>query len=861
MKNILSLILLLLIMTFNIQANEILLKEGSTISELVIKVSPDLVKNITTKDNIATIYFNKKFNINIKEYNKKVIQDIIKNNDSLTIKANSWASVFVAKEKDQLRIVIANTPKNAIPVNINTVSAVPVVDQTYKNEESEKMLDDLKLKFKKEDYDAVLQLSDKLIEKNPLDKYGEEALFYKALTYYELGKDSDKALFSASALFDEFTRKFPKSRLLGEAMLKSAETKEKLGFKNEAVFIYQEMTKNLKDEKYLNIAYTKVGQLYNELGQPDRALKYFTDYIQKTKPENSPIYAYVGTIYAQKNDFAKAEEFFSKYKPKKLEDVPAETLYWMAETYRHKNDLDNALKIFTLFYNKYQNHNLTDMAMYQAADILYRKDKKDIALGIWKDTKNRFPNKKGGILSAIRVAEETLDSNDPTFWSVYLKDAMANDIDINLAMKASTLLIKSMIKHKEFDAALKEISVFESKYPSTKEAKDLLSIKEDIYHNLIKNSFEKKEYNKTIQYIDKIISEFPKTKYLNEVISIKEEIDFDKIKNLYNSKKYSEALKQLEFYMASNKNLIHKDKWQTLWEDTLYNYTMGMKNDPVKFGLNARQFISLFPNSQKATELKELISKNIQKEFDEIIKSKDYYSIVVFYQKNKNELDQTSKKDYYTARVAIALYMIGEKDKAKNLINNTKHIDTEVELVKFMLGLNTTKFNINNYNETDFQKIIDELINKDPSKAFQLSLNYQRNKTLGVKNALDSFEKLDENTKSNSIKTLLTSLEKLPDNIKKSAFKIYYQAAERDFLSKNYNGAITHYQNYLKFAPKNDPNMQEALYFLGKSYIALNNKDLAIKYLTELTKQYPNSQYSNLAKTEIEDLKWKSLKR
>lgn len=859
--NVSILFAILILSSSIISAGEILIKESSNISEIIIKVPPELVKDYSYKGDTATITFSKKFNLNLKEYNQKVVKEITKNNNTLTIKANPWSSVFVAKEKDQLRIVIANNPKGNIPVNINTAGAIPVEDQTYKNEESEKLLSQIKQKIRENDYEAVIPLTDKLIEKNPLDKYGEEALFYQGVAYLELGKESDKALFSAASTFDEFTRKFPKSRLLPEAMLKSAETKEKLGFKNEAIFVYQEMIKNVKDERYLNIAYTKIGQLYNELGQSDRALKYFTDYLQKTKPENSPIYGYVGSIYAEKGDFTKAEEYFSKYKPRRLEDVVPETLYWMAATYEKKGDEDTALKLYTTFYNRYSDNKLTDMAMYKAGELLLKKEKKDLAIDILKDTKNKFSQKKGGILAAIKMAELTLPSQDPEYWSVYLKDAMSNDIDISASIKATKLYISSLINYKRYDEAIREIDKFEKKFPDTPESKELISTKEEIYFKLAKENFDKGSFDKAIYYADKILSEFPQTKHLKEIQSLKEDVAFSKIKLLYDNKKYAETIKQLETYLTQNKSLMNKDKWYKLWEDALYAYINTLKADPVKFGFNARQFITLFPNSNKVPELKSQITKNIQKEFDEIIKSNDHYSIVVFYQKNRQELDATDKKDFYIAKVAYALYMIGEKDKAAAMIKNTKVSNDETELVKFMLNITPNRFNINTLSEEQLKKIIDEISQTNVTKAYQLALSYKKNPSLSVKYAIDILEKMNESDRNRYIPDFIKLLEKQPDNTKKLGYKIYYKAAERSFISKDYKQAISYYQNYLKYAPKDDPNQAEALYFLGKSYINTGNNDLGVKFLNDLTKRFPNSQYTTLAKSEVEDIKWKTLRR
>ncbi|MGC9061805.1 tetratricopeptide repeat protein [Calditerrivibrio sp.] len=854
-------ILLLAFTSAMASSGTILIKESSNISEIILKIPPSYVEDYTYKGDTAIIKFNKKFNLNLKDFNKKVLKEITKNGNSLIVKANPWASIFVAKEQDQIRIVIANNPKGKIDINVNTTAAIPVEDQTYKNEESEKLLTELKNKFKNKDYETVITLADKLIEKNPLDKYGEEALFIQGLSYLELGKESDKALFSAASTLDEFTRKFPKSRLFPEAMLKSAETKEKLGFKNEAIYVYQEIIKNVKDEKYLNIAYTKIGELFNELGQPDKALKYFIDYLQKTKPENSPIYGYVGSIYAQKGDFEKASDFFSKYKPKKIDDVTPTTLYWMAVTYENKGDDDTALKLFTTFYNKYQDNSYTDMAMYKAGEILLKKGKNDIALDILKDAKNKFPQKKGGLLAAIKIAELTLSSKDPEFWSIFLNDAMKNNTDPNISMKATKLYIQSLLNSKRYKDGLAEIDKFINKFPDTTDSKSLLEKKEEILFNLAKEYVGKGDIAQASSYIDRLTTEFPKTKYLTEALKLKEEMEYSIIKSLYDNKKYAEALKTIEKYLTTNKNPLLKDRWYQLWEDTFFAYVNSLKSDPIKFGLNARQFITLFPNSNKVAELKDQIIKNLQKEFEAILKTNDYYSIIVFYQKNRNDLDRSDKREYYISKVAYALYMVGEKEKSAQLIKSIKLVNDETEFVRNMLNITPNRFNINNYNEDQFQKIISDLRKTNSLKAYHLSLDYNRNKPIGIKTAIDILENMDTEDKMVNIDNFLKNIEKQPDNIKKSAYRLYFKSAENGFISKNYQNAIKNYLNYLKYAPKDDPNHPEALYFLGKSYIAIGDNNLALKYLTDLTKRFPNNQYATLAKYEIEDIKWKRLKK
>jgi TolA-binding protein len=832
---------------------------------VLIKVPDNYIKDYKVNGNEAKIMFNKQFQINIGSYNKKVITEFIKKDNTITIKTNPWASMYIAKENGQLRIVIANTPKTPTSVNISTAPPVSVEDQTYRNPESEKILNIIKSKLREKDFAAIPPLTDQLIQKNPFDKYAEEALFYSGVSYMELGKEpgkeADKALFNASAVFDDFIKKFPGSRLLPEAMLKSAEIKEKLGFKNEAVFVYQEILKTIKDDKYTDIAYTKLGQLYDELGQTDKALTYFTDYLKKNKPDNSPIYGYVGAICAKKGDFAGAEYYFSKFKPKKIDEVPPEILFWMAEINRRKENLDTALTYYTTLYNKFPNYEKTDLAMYYAGTILITKDKKNLGIPLLKDTKLKFSDKKGGVLSAVKVAELTLNSNDADFWSIYLSDAINNIFDQKAALEASKLLIKAYMNEKKYNKALNLITSLEQRYPASSDIKEIMPVKEDIYYNMILNYISSNNLKEAEDLTNKFLSEFSGSKKLNDILSIQEEIKYLQAKNLSDTKKYQEALKSIESYLSGHKQLYHKDKWQSLWETTLYNYTMTLKNDPAKFNVSAKNFITLFPSSSLTPQLKDLLNKNIISEFYGYINKRDYYNIVSFYQKNRNLIDSHPKKDSLTAQVAYALFMLGDTKNAAAIVRSVKLISNETELIKMMTGITPNRFNINNYNDKDFQKIIADLSKIDTLKAFQQAIMYKKNLPLAIKTAADLLEQMDGRTRAPQLTKFVTYLDNLPDNLKKSAYRVYFLDGENNFLAKRYAAAARSYEKYLSYAPQNDPIRADALYFLGKSYMNIKNTDLGAKYLNELIQKYPSSQYTNLAKSELEDIKWKSMKK
>jgi len=106
----------------------------------------------------------------------------------------------------------------------------------------------------------------------------------------------------------------------------------------------------------------------------------------------------------------------------------------------------------------------------------------------------------------------------------------------------------------------------------------------------------------------------------------------------------------------------------------------------------------------------------------------------------------------------------------------------------------------------------------------------------------------------------VTYLGNLPDNIKKSVYRVYFLDGENNFLAKDTLLLPDPMKHIFPMPHRTIRTEQMPYIFLGKSYMNVKNTDLGAKYLNELIQKYPSSQYTNLAKSELEDIKWKSMK-
>ncbi len=144
------------------------------------------------------------------------------------------------------------------------------------------------------------------------------------------------------------------------------------------------------------------------------------------------------------------------------------------------------------------------------------------------------------------------------------------------------------------------------------------------------------------------------------------------------------------------------------------------------------------------------------------------------------------------------------------------------------------------YNSGDFEKAIE---------AYKVVLNsYPSSPYAGeaVKSMQFCLESLGRTEEANQIAD--TFIEGNPQlEVSK---ELSFNKAFKFSTNKNFSSAISEFENYLKKYPENDRNA-EALYYLEKSYIGINEPVKAEETMNEILKKFPKSEFAPLSLLEF----------
>lgn len=81
-----------------------------------------------------------------------------------------------------------------------------------------------------------------------------------------------------------------------------------------------------------------------------------------------------------------------------------------------------------------------------------------------------------------------------------------------------------------------------------------------------------------------------------------------------------------------------------------------------------------------------------------------------------------------------------------------------------------------------------------------------------------------------------------------------FSDAEQYFNKGEYEKAIGKYQEYVSENPKGNLSIISR-YYVGKSFLALGEKDKARESFEEIVRDYPDQVWANFSKTQLDEIK------
>jgi TolA-binding protein len=241
----------------------------------------------------------------------------------------------------------------------------------------------------------------------PDHPYADPALFLLGDLYYAKGipDNFQNAVDAWRSAIDNYHNSFEAPRaalMLGEANLK-------MGYYNEAAGLYKLASESFPNSPYGPLAILRAADTKLAMGLIDEARELVKPLAEKKPKDPFSTLAllrlamadYLDTLYSQSTEkFREALDIDSQ-----IYDFYPEMLYALGDSYSYLNRPDLTVLFLEHALNVTPDHPKSDVMFARIGNAYQAMDRPQEAISFFKVAKNEYPNKDGGLVSQIRLAD------------------------------------------------------------------------------------------------------------------------------------------------------------------------------------------------------------------------------------------------------------------------------------------------------------------------------------------------------------------------------------------------------------------------------------------------------------------------
>lgn len=725
------------------------------------------------------------------------------------------------------------------------------------------MIDDA---MTEDDLAYAMTLTENFLNSGVEGYYRQEGLFRLGMVYFKMGEQSDDNYIFAAKIFDEFIKEYPESFRKKDVLIKTAEAKELAMQYNEAIFAYNNVIKSLRDRDIRKMAYERIADIYAKAGQYEKAIDAHENVIHNFKETFTAQKAKIGMLQAKKKDFDLAYRTFLTVLDNKQELglLGAEELYTMGEVFSQRTKYDDAREAFEKVYALYPSNDLADMAMYDSARM-YEFLKNDVATDARLDIcRQVYKEKKGGLLCSVMYARRHLEEKMPEEWEKELENALNSD-DLDIRSEAQLVLINAFFKQNKYDEADKRVEEFIRKNFTSNHLQDVYRIRQIITLTKARDAYQKSQYQEAKRLIEEMLTVFPDTEFKREATEILQDISFGDIKDKFYNGQYKDTIDELTVYLTENTDLINPDKWIDMLQEAKFAYGKQLYEEEhlADAIIALAEYRTSFPNGVHIAEAEKMMVDSISREMDSYYANKEFLKIISLNDHNTDfvaEGGDAAFRDKVKSYTAFALYKMGMRDESIKILNQVENKQNPYYLMTaIMLGLITDQINPNIFADSMMDYLVQELESTKPDYIIGMLKSYTNDKKYAAGKIYSISKGVFDDLKREAILfDLYERLDKDEDSRFEGYDEVYLDTGIAYYKRNNFENAAKVLEQFkLKHMPR-DEKRAEGLYYLGKTYIKMNNKEeQAVNAFMELLDSVPDSVYASAARSELEEIKWR----
>jgi tetratricopeptide (TPR) repeat protein len=683
-KNICYLTIFFIFFFFGIlSSQQITMKRNDYVTEIKININPDYIYSYYQKGNQIKVIFKNPIKVGINEIPKNpFIDKFDSNRDSISLLINKNIDVFMNKEKDGLKIILAKNKKFDDLLIKSQINPPKIVNSTVNkvNEEAENALIKIDDAINRNQIKSAIELINNFLKSNTDGFYAIEAYYKLGEAYMKLGETSDMYYKRAAEIFDNFTSRYPSYFRYNDALENAAIASYKAHDYDKALKFYTMISEKQPSSNKGKEALEKIGEIYSNIGQNDKAIETYLDYI-KRYGDNTKIRNKIGYLYAKKGDFNTAYNYFYDFiESKQFDFERPDVLFEIAKVLENKKLYDRAQEIYKYIYEKHKDDINAREAIYRSAVIYSNLGDNELADKLLITCKNNYGNDIYGQLCALQYAEKHIGEQNGDYWKSFLNNVM-NSENNDLRARALLLLIKAYYKEGNTEEAFNLMKTMETEYVASSAIEDEAKIKKDILRNMAEKKLKEGDIEESKKIIDELKKEFPNAN-INDLEKLKHDVLYNmavkklKEKDFEGAKKIIDELKK-DFSSAKVEDL---DK---LKQEIMFSMAKEkLSNGDLEGSLNViNTLIREYPamkNGDPGSLKQEVLYKMAERDF----KNGDY-------EKSKNIIKALLQEFPDTKYI----------DELESILGKIENIKEKEKRNKFIASLNAKIANLKNYND------------------------------------------------------------------------------------------------------------------------------------------------------------------
>lgn len=868
MKKLCLLIFLLCFYVESSFAQELFIRNDKYYTELYLKVDTSQIRSVSKNKDSVDVYFLKNLKAPFsKTFEDKFLSSVSAKNNVFSVFLKPDSEFTVVNDEKGIKIVATNKKTNSDILSSYGINNPLLSVDSNEDANQEEALNRADAYITNKQFAEGARELNNIIQKSNNDFYRQEAFYKLGQTYLLMAQYDENYLVDAYNTFDDFIRLYPNNFRAADAMMKSAEAKEKANQLFEAAFTYEKIYETVPDIETKRYALNKIAEIYVTVGQLEKAIDVYKEYLKKFRTGKDEIYTNIGMIFYDLREFDLAYEYFSLLDLDKVINDPkndVDRLFAIAKNMELKKQYDKALKLYNVIYEKYPDSEKSNDAILLSASILEKTGRVNEADELLLKLKEMFPDRISGQQATVSYAQKYLTTKPYAYWQEFFKDLLSRPDDFGLHEQAKYMLLDAMGRENNIDGIINGVPPYLAEYPNSPHKDKLNKLREEFMYHKAASTFTDGNFQNAEQQLNTFLQEFPETAHVGTSASMLLDIKFDKVKKKYDDGNYSAVIRESEAHIAENPNSKELARWFILLDDSRYRdlSIIYSSQDWPASRVAARQYLSSFPKGRHVETAVEILEKSFITPLEATYKKGDFKDVIRLYDANKDWIEKQQNKNFkdrVATLTALSVYKLGSPIKARQLYETiTPNNSIDYSILGLVLGDKTKTFDVNAFDEPTLRYVIGEVEQLDSNSAISMLKQYTKNPKLATSIEYAIAKNTPQDAKRQEI---LMDVYNTISNNPAAAFDgsndvnldiglIYYR-------KNDFKNAVIPLKTFLDNYKEKDDKRAEALYYMGKSFIGLNDAQRGFLYYNEIIETIPSSIYAGIAKSELDEDMWK----